>query len=599
MFENVTKWIVLLVSVGALIACDEDKATGDSHAGANSVECHVEGNALECIETNPYVSPVTGDPGNNEVFGSGEVAEFKWDETIPWFLPSKQHAYGFDLDPLSLLPDYVENGKDVYVSVKTGEMANVRVRVDPESKKEYHLHKIDSDNKVIQEDIFTGLDICKEENCIKEVQLPLGDYAVYYNGTDKKRYIHVIEYDEEPKNIDFVQFGDVNGATCSYSSSNGCYTRDIVETHFNEIYKQAVVKGVFKEKEPKEIGLDDILVVDLTEQETVLLRMNDYNEKIRMSLHPEYKAAFETYTRVNKELDDAEQAYNKMQNDYNECLENKPSYSCVYDWDKFNKAQNKIETLRTKNQNAYRDFIWSYNSINTRNHHVALGINEMRIKWDLLDNMAEDLKNYSDFNKACTIYNAREYEEGCLHLRFPMYLSSSCGEADKEIEVEMYEYNKEKNVFSLNLYNAGNFKAGCKYSIYADVHPFVPGLPSAVQYTLAAYASEYNHAIIGGMVWGSHISGESSFNVICHEIGHSYGLTDLYIQDDDPTMFNGVASNETNLMNNATPIGPKLRYRPLEVVSTSTNDRIKLKGDKYATENQWECIRSNEKCYKQ
>ena len=110
-----------------------------------------------------------------------------------------------------------------------------------------------------------------------------------------------------------------------------------------------------------------------------------------------------------------------MQNDYNECLENKPSYSCVYDWDKFNKAQNKIETLRTKNQNAYRDFIWSYNSINTRNHHVALGINEMRIKWDLLDNMAEDLKNYSDFNKACTIYNAREYEDGCLHLRFTMY----------------------------------------------------------------------------------------------------------------------------------------------------------------------------------
>jgi len=101
------------------------------------------------------------------------------------------------------------------------------------------------------------------------------------------------------------------------------------------------------------------------------------------------------------------------------------------------------------------------------------------------------------------------------------------------------------------------------------------------------------------MVWGSHVGGEGSLNIICHEIGHAYGLTDLYIQDDDPTIFKGVASSETNLMNYATPIGPRLRYRPLDVVLTSTNNRIKLKGDKYATENQWECIRFSEKCNKQ
>ena len=49
------------------------------------------------------------------------------------------------------------------------------------------------------------------------------------------------------------------------------------------------------------------------------------------------------------------------------------------------------------------------------------------------------------------------------------------------------------------------------------------------------------------------------------------------------------------LTNYITPIGPKIRYRPLEVVYTSRNERIKRDG-KYATESQWECIRSNKKC---
>jgi len=485
MFENVTKWIVLLVSIFALIACDDDKATGDSHAGANSAECHLEGFDYKCTESNPFFNPVTGDTDYDVIYGNGEVVEFKWEETIPWFLSSKQHAYGFDLDPLSLLPDYVENGKDVYVSVKTGEMANVRVRVDPESKKEYHLHKIDSDNKVIQEDIFTGLDICKEENCIKEVQLPPGDYAVYYNGKDKKRYIHVIEYDEESKNIDFVQFGDVNGATCSYSSSNGCYTRDIVEERFNEIYKQAVVKGILDEKNPKEVGLNDILVVNLTEKsESVAERMNTYYEKIRMSLHPDYKAAFETYVQKKKEYDAALEEYHNKEQVFKECDDQPYSTGrCSIESSEYHKAEDKFYKIKEKYYDAKSVFESSFYSFR---EHVALAINEMRIQWDLFDNRAENLNNYRDFNKACTIYHARDYEDGCLHLRFPMYLNSSCGEADKEIEVEMYEFNEEQNIFGLKLYNAGNFKTQCDYRIYADVHPFVPGLPFAVQYTLTA-----------------------------------------------------------------------------------------------------------------
>lgn len=45
------------------------------------------------------------------------------------------------------------------------------------------------------------------------------------------------------------------------------------------------------------------------------------------------------------------------------------------------------------------------------------------------------------------------------------------------------------------------------------------------------------------------------------------------------------------------PSGQRIRYRPLEVVYTSTNKRIEINGE-YATENQWECIRNSEKCFK-
>lgn len=96
--------------------------------------------------------------------------------------------------------------------------------------------------------------------------------------------------------------------------------------------------------------------------------------------------------------------------------------------------------------------------------------------------------------------------------------------------------------------------------------------------------------------------------MISHEIGHSYGLSDIYVSEADPTFSGLKSTDETNLMNYITPIGPKIRYRPLEVVYTSRNERIKRDG-KYATESQWECIRSkkmyrsilgewkNAKCY--
>ena len=64
-------------------------------------------------------------------------------------------------------------------------------------------------------------------------------------------------------------------------------------------------------------------------------------------------------------------------------------------------------------------------------------------------------------------------------------------------------------------------------------YPFVPNQPDAAQVTQPFALSEDERVVIGGIVWGSHLKGESSLNTIVHEIGHSFGLTDLFIADND------------------------------------------------------------------
>jgi hypothetical protein len=93
----------------------------------------------------------------------------------------------------------------------------------------------------------------------------------------------------------------------------------------------------------------------------------------------------------------------------------------------------------------------------------------------------------------------------------------------------------------------GGFSFNRNYTLYADVHPFVPG----------------GDPDIANM--------------------HFHTSTSV--------------TNEANLMYYIVPTGPKLRYRPLEIVITGTESRIVVNG-KNETESQWECIQSIQKCSK-
>ncbi|SHK99839.1 hypothetical protein SAMN05720468_11128 [Fibrobacter sp. UWEL] len=598
------RFFLFFLCLWGVFACD-DVERGDAYAGRNSLQCHQENKVVSCTEVNPLVGPVGGVSNDNAIFGNGEIEEIDWETTVSWFLKSYDHLYGFDVDPLAFYPDNVERGQDVYMSVKRGELAKLRIRVDPKIKDDFHLHQIDEKKQIISSDVYQGGDICVADICLREIELSKGDYAVYYGNVDKKRYVHVIEFSKDEKNIDFVQYGDADNSNCFFGEENGCYNRDNVEESFNEVFSQAVVGGRFVERKPSDFKLDDVLYVDLTEPMNLNDYLSDVVTQIVMEKNPDMKSKYEVYQKYMVQQSAKIVQRDEKKVELNECYDkNSSKYACEPLERKIVSMNSEIQSLRKKIEAAHLSFM-TVSHIDNWSVNVVLGINEMSIGWDLPSNALSGtivLQNYSDYNNVCTKYYKLTYDEGCLNKRFPMYLvSSDPNIQQKRIEAEMVDFDKESNSFLLKLYNVGSGSGHYRYTLVADVYPIVPGFPYAVAYAAQIPGTFVNgfprkdgpSAVVGGLVWGAHTSGQNSYNTLNHEIAHTYGMSDAYMSNDDPFIYK--STEETNLMNYATPIGPKIAYRPKQVVYTSKNERIKKNG-KYATESQWLCMRDRTKC---
>lgn len=557
MSGGLMKWCLLLSFFMALIACDDDKVTGNTR----KEDCE-ESNNPNCYKTIPGVSPISGDY-DYKSYDDGDVVTFQWDQTLAWFLQSENHQYGYDRDPFSNLEDYVERGKDVYMSVLKGEMAKVKIAVDQYSKKIYRVHRINEDKEILEKNIIVGTDVCQEKSCVKEYALPVGHYAVFYDELDKKRYLHIIEYSKKTNDIYFVQLGDEYGNTCNIGNANGCYSKKSVQENYNRVMAQVVTEGNFIEVDPTKMNLEtagpnNILIVDLNStKDSKLSLVNQIYDKILASKEFGYG--------------NEEAKYNEIKEKY---------------------ANGEVDV------SLFNYAVEAYNSavLRHRQKRVVLAINEMRIRWKFLIGNDFSLGNLSAFERACAVD-----EDVCQSGSLTMTLESSCGDKDIPIKLSVAK-TKDNDRFIPKISGFGTLKNDCEYSVYADVYPFVPDDPNAAQITITNYSSEKDKTVIGGMVWGSHLNGAASLNTIVHEIGHSFGLTDLYKDSNDPSnapeRYYYFAFNEGNIMASYVPSGDRLRYRPLFVVNTGTNDRILLGNGWYATENQWDCVRSTSKCYK-
>lgn len=426
---------------------------------------------------------------------------------------------------------------------------------------------------------MVGTDICSDTGCIKEFSLPAGHYAVYYDGIDKKRYLHVIDYPSKTNTVYFVQFGDEYGNTCNIGNDDGCYTRKNVQENYNRIIAQVVTTGNFVELKPEDIGLTTAgengkLLLDLNDFEDGESILDKIYEQILSNESFGYGKEKQNYDSAEKNLKSAEQKYDNGEIDVS--------------------TYNSAVAL-------YNNAVAAYNAAfdKARSKHIVLGINEMRIRWKEFALPREGslkLTRNKVFARACQVDR-----DACESGKMSMMLESSCGDKDIPIKVEVSKVVEDDN-FEPKI-SGFSLKHDCSYTIYADVYPFVPDDPDAAQITVFNHRSETDRSIVGGMVWGSHLNGAASLNTIVHEIGHSFGLTDLYMDSADPSIapdrYRHFAFDEGNIMAARIPSGERLRYRPLFVVNTGTNDRIPIGDGWFATENQWDCVRSSGKCFKQ
>lgn len=614
---------ILLCGLVALVvsACSDTASQDYKNPGGVPEECLE--NPEDCATL--IIIPADKDPSKDPDDDSpteisslaGEMVDFEWKQTLPWYYESVNHLYGFDKDPLSNNEKYKDAGKYVYVSVATDEIARVLLKIDPNARSVFRLNAVDDANNVVMT-LKSGDDICADDKCEREIELPAGKYAIYYGDEDIERYLEIVEYEKKSVNADYYQFDGDDAC-----SDDGCYSFEKVKMFFDNIYGQVVLNSSeFISKKPSDLLYDDQMVVDLTEPIG-----NDFfsNEakKIENIYIPGFNEAKQNYLDYAREHSADLQRYNQLLQD--ECTMVGTSYSCP---ESVFTGENQM--LKT----VYESYISLYDEYRAKKigHdgiRVVLAINSMRLMWRLKGNTTPTTIHLNNLNE----FAISALKTWPVNKMFVKSLSSECsdgvGVKPKPIVATVVGYSLETESVEISIVDESgkevSFSPDCDV-IYVDNVTDVPGtisvaIKDGILYSYKSAAQRtlpfinLDNVVSGGIVWAGKKDGKASLHTILHEIGHTLGLSDVFINYEDGTvpydkdaeityfedgMINlayhlGYMTKETDLMNYQYPAGPRLRYRNLPVVSTGTNNRIE-KGGEWVTENQWACIRNN-LCY--
>lgn len=520
-----------------------------------------------------------------ESHAEGSVIGFTWQNTLPWYYRSKEHKYGFDKDPMSNWPDYIEAGKDVYVSVAKGEVAKVKLKVPSE------YSKISLVNK-------DGVKMCSGSTCDGDVSLDAGDYKLMDGNNDLDRNLHVIAYEKKgPYEITYVQFDGEDGSSCLGEA--GCYERNTLQTKMNEVFSQAVMSVNLKEIKPSEIGLESLLEFDMTDggDDAIYKTLRD---KILLR-NPMFK-----------EFNEARFRYDESKNN---CEKYKEEGNAAYQdaWCKQYEEDKLI--YKKKSEAAVKNPV-----------RAVVGINSFRLIWKLKNQKNSNELSFPKSQEAFYTAYKNLYGNGFgKGAELPVFLKSysnkcSGGAGEKPVPVVLKFLNGPDPIVVSLLGQSGepiSFSSDCDY-LYVDTYAFLPGMKNKAQVTYP-YRND-DDELVGAVSIAPRRVGESSLNTLIHEVGHQFDLSDLYIDGGDPSvpycmemsedgkfiykeerqLIGGqywmrylftkekcsFITSEANLMNHEVPTGPKLRYRPMPIVETSTNDRIGT------FDSQWECLQN-------
>lgn len=260
--------------------------------------------------------------------------------------------------------------------------------------------------------------------------------------------------------------------------------------------------------------------------------------------------------------------------------------------------------------------------------HVIYAINKERKKWDLEFCFGED----GDLHECNGFVPEKEATSTSYFIKSPDETCATKGGGIGTTEVPVYFRAMDKGdirhyyAFRKDNNKKANY-AACDMLYTDDGYPVVPTVDgiegSTAAFSTALEPSEgvdilktfkpYNDYLsYGSIVFVARSVGESGLYTLMHELGHSFGLTDVNVsaifkktehdKKNKSTYNNYYASSETNLMSWLTPSGKRLRYRETPIVcsggvplkdnpSVSIEQIIKGKG-----EFQWDCIRD---CYQE
>lgn len=378
--------------------------------------------------------------------------------------------------------------------------------------------------------------------------------------------IHILPYESLPKKMIFVPFNGTGENRWDVVKEKNGFNKDSVIYYFNKIYKQAVLKPEVDELKADDFGLSEDIEINMTHPDN-----NTFDEM--------YKKGVITALTNNIEFN---------------------------------------------TQSPY----W----------HIIYAINKVRKKW-ILD------KCYSNFDsdESIEINDDRKYDlKACRsdweneneNTHYTLISYANCSEKDRgeptktNVIIKAKQNSLSSGNYKMSYYifdeNDPNKKLGFKSCDYLYTDNGYPIIPNITAVTAGVHATSVQLGPIesrhdGYLPYGSIIFvprgiGESAHYVLMHELGHSYGLTDVaksatiyrvidqdknkdadnaYYNDDLTATgkdliprkngelpfktgvkdyrkyLNYYASKETNLMTWEMPTGPKIRYRKTPIACTS------------------------------
>ena len=584
---------------------------------------------------------------------SGKIEPFEWKNVAPAFTEPEKYPYGFDRDP---------EGKDsiVYISTKieensqlnesaftqnegdnqTQEIPIVKIYIPGNYSgysKYYLLHKNYIMDKnvasVIRQHGIEFYDETTKKNSSGKIEYTIynklkdenGNTYALEGGTKKldggtyylygllknkkeaksnsiKKYknigiqIQVIPYSSVTKNFVYIQIDGNEGndePAWDVENDKNSFTEERVINGFEEIYKQAVVFPQITNISPIDFGINKLIKVDMT--------LPDDNT---------YKAMY----------------YKALQ-----------------------KAKNQTNSNALSNSESP---YW----------HIVYAINKIRKEWRLAKCENED------FDLSLCENTAFNPENEDINTTYHIY--NGCGGNVKESEDVIIKVAQNTIDKTMHYYIYDKNGQKIKYKdcdiLYTDNgYPVVPSISGvngtagvsvkmAGQYNIDEEISDYSgqttkfkfnfnldkfehYLPYGSIIFVPRGKGESARHVLMHELGHSFGLTDVSLSDiykitekskykneqdiDNHGLYinkkgnigereyeNYYASSETNLMSWHTPEGKRIRYRNVPIACTGgTKYYASTEKNKYILlgaierliqngyENQWECVRG--KCY--